>query len=201
MRAWGPGGMTKLDTLRKTFAYARLGLVSLAATVAPMTAIAQDLCGADLFAGEPDADSLMAQATDFIDLLASNGVIAFQGREGRVAIQEARAALQDGVGSARLLVCVVEAETIEFNTDGETTVVACDDNGTPSLFQPISRDSGAPARPWEVQSSDFAALFPDTTADGAERAVPQSNASPHLGGALFCTTEVAAFAPYLGSQA
>ncbi|MEM9319061.1 MAG: hypothetical protein AAGA70_08640 [Pseudomonadota bacterium] len=163
--------------MKKTLAYARLGLVSLSATIVPITATAQELCGSDLFAGQPDAASLMDQTLEFIDILETSGVIAFQGNEGRLTTGAARQALQDGTGSASLLACVVSAEAIEFSGDGQEHIIRCSPTGVPSLLQLVSASTGTLARPERV-------------------AAPGSTA-----GHLFCTTEVAALSQYLGSQA
>ena len=99
--------MADFDKLKTTLAYARLGLVSLTAAVAPITSTAQVLCGTDLFEGEPDAASLMNETVEFLNILANSGVVAFEGADGRVSVYAARRALQDGVGSASLLACIV----------------------------------------------------------------------------------------------
>ncbi|MBF9031603.1 hypothetical protein HKCCE3408_14470 [Rhodobacterales bacterium HKCCE3408] len=157
--------MADFGRLRTTLAYARLGLVSLTAAIVPIAGTAQQLCGSDLFEGEPDADSLMAQTLEFLDILEIGGVVAFEGVEGRMSIGAARQALQDGVGSASLLACVVDAESIEFAGGEEGVIVGCDAGGAPSILG----SSGS---------------SPDPTT-----------------GALFCTTEVATIAQYMGSQA
>lgn len=122
--------------LKTTLAYARLGLVSLTAAVAPITGAAQELCGPDLFAGEPDADRLMNRTMQFLNVLEANGVVAFQGIEGRMSVDDARRALQDGVGSANLLGCVVNATSIEFAGSAGNQVVACGSGGQTSLLEP-----------------------------------------------------------------
>lgn len=127
--------MADFDGLKRTLAYARLGLVSLAAVVAPITGAAQELCGPDLFAGEPDADRLMNRTLELLNVLEANGVVAFEGVEGRMSIDSARQALQDGVGSASLLGCVVNATSIEFAGDQGNRVVACGSVGGPSVVQ------------------------------------------------------------------
>lgn len=149
--------MADFSRLKTTFAYARLGLVSITAAVAPITGIAKELCGTDLFEGEPDAAGLMNETIAFLDILASNGVIAFEGSEGRIAVDAARRALQDGVGSASLLTCVVNAVSIEFADGAENRIVVCN-----------------------------SARNPDTQLTT---------------GQLFCTSEVATIAQYLGSEA
>ncbi|MBF9035883.1 hypothetical protein HKCCE2091_16670 [Rhodobacterales bacterium HKCCE2091] len=126
--------MVDFRRVKTTLAYARLGLVSLTAAVMPITATAQELCGTDLFEGEPDAADLMAQTLEFLDLLETSGVVAFEGVEGRMSIGAARQALQDGVGSASLLACVVDAESIEFAVDGQDLIVGCDAGGMPSVL-------------------------------------------------------------------
>ena len=157
--------MADFSKLKTMLAYSRLGLVSLTAAVTPITAVAQELCGTDLFAGEPDAASLMAQTGEFLSILESNGVVAFQGGEGRMTIESVRRSLEDGVGSATLLACVVNSEAIEFAVGATNVVVGCNPLGAPSLFQSNDSSTGA------------------------------------SGGRLFCTTEVAAISPYLGSEA
>lgn len=127
--------MVDFSKLRTTLAYTRLGLVSLTAAVAPITATAQELCGTDLFEGEPDAAELMNQTVEFLDILKTNGVVAFEGFEGRMTVDSARQAIQDGVGSASLLACVVNSESIEFIEDEEVRVIACGSAGAPSLFK------------------------------------------------------------------
>ena len=139
--------MVDFGKLRTTLAYARLGLVSLTATIAPITGTAQELCGTDLFEGEPDAASLMNQTVEFLDILKENGVVAFDGNEGRLPIDDARRALEDGVGSASLLSCVVNSESIEFADGTENRIIECDTAGAPSLF----RSSGAGAAPSKGQ--------------------------------------------------
>ena len=59
--------MVDFSRLKTTLAYTRLGLVSLTAAIAPITSTAQELCGVDLFEGEPDADNLMNQTVEFLD--------------------------------------------------------------------------------------------------------------------------------------
>lgn len=177
--------MEKFKRVRNTLVYARLGLVSLGAAIAPISLAAQELCASDLFAGEPDEAELMAETLEFIDILENGGVTAFHGKEGRLTIQDARQAIQDGVGSAFLLSCVVDAEGIEFSEAEEDVVVSCDSVGMASVFQAVNRTSGPPQRPWSAA---------DRTDTGISTFGPSA-------GKLFCTTEVAAFAPYLGSQA
>ncbi|WP_425091508.1 hypothetical protein [Tropicimonas sp. S265A] len=127
--------MVAFQRLKTTLAYARLGLISLTATIAPITGTAQELCGTDLFEGEPDADILMNLTVEFLDVLESNGVVAFQGSDGRVSIDAARQALQDGVGSANLLACVVNSDAIEFAGGAQNQVIGCGTGGQPSLLQ------------------------------------------------------------------
>lgn len=124
--------MADFRKLRTAFAYARLGLVSLSAVIAPIAGAAQELCGAELFEGEPDAAQLMNETIEFLDILESNGVIAFQGTEGRMSIDAARSALRDGVGSASLLTCVVNATAIEFSDPTKRSIVVCDSEGNPN---------------------------------------------------------------------
>ena len=135
--------MSDFGRVRTTLAYARLGLVSLAAAVAPITGAAQELCGPDLFAGEPDADRLMNRTMQFLNVLQANGVVAFQGAEGRMSVDDARRALQDGVGSASLLGCVVNATSIEFAGSAGNQVVACGAGGQTSLLAPGNGVSSA----------------------------------------------------------
>ena len=124
--------MADFSRLKTTLAYVRLGLVSVTAAIAPITGAAQELCGTDLFEGEPDAASLMNETLEFLDVLEDSGVIAFQGIEGRMSIDAARRALQDGVGSASLLTCVVDAVSIEFSDGAENHVIVCNAAGNPS---------------------------------------------------------------------
>lgn len=132
--------MADFKKLKTTLAYARLGLISLAAAVVPITSTAQELCGTDLFQGEPDAARLLSETVKFLDILETNGVLAFQGSEGRISIEAARKALEDGVGSASLLSCVVNSDSIEFGADGQKQIVGCDVLGTPTVVQPGSTD-------------------------------------------------------------
>lgn len=175
--------MVDFRDLKTTLAYVRLGLVSMTAAILPVTATAQELCGIDLFAGEPDAAGLMNEMNTFFDILEGGGIVAFDGLEGRVTIEGARQALQEGVGSAQLLSCVIEAEAFVFETDGKDHIVSCGPEGSASLVQPVRADLGPPSRPWPV-------VGPVETAS-----IGRSQ------GSLFCTPEVAAFAQYLGSQA
>lgn len=185
--------MVRFQSLKTTLTYARLGLVSLSAVIVPITATAQELCGLDLFAGEPDAVELMNQTIVFLDILETEGVSAFLGREGRISITDARQALQDGIGSASLLACVIDAEAIEFTGElagGENgVVVSCNSFGAASVFTPHSAETGPSERP------EPAAFSATPVALGPVIASGRSNAS------LFCTTEVAAFAAFMGSQA
>lgn len=127
--------MTDFNRLKTTLAYARLGLISLSAAIVPITATAQELCGVDLFEGEPDADNLLRETLNFLDVLENNGVVAFDGQEGRMSIGSARQALSEGVGSASLLACVVNSSSIEFALGNQNQVIGCDTGGAPSLFQ------------------------------------------------------------------
>lgn len=127
--------MANFNRLKTTLAYARLGLVSLSAVIAPITATAQELCGTDLFEGEPDAQELLQETLDFLDVLENNGIVAFQGSEGRVSISAARQSLNEGVGSVSLLACVVNSASIEFAMGAQNQVIGCDTAGAPSLFQ------------------------------------------------------------------
>lgn len=129
--------MVDFSKLKTTLAYARLGLVSLTATIAPITGTAQllqELCGTELFEGLPDADFLMNRTVEFLDVLENNGVVAFQGSEGRISIDAARRSLQDGVGSAILLACVVDSISIEFAVGARNRIIGCNTEGAPSLF-------------------------------------------------------------------
>ncbi|MDJ1007889.1 MAG: hypothetical protein QNJ13_08700 [Paracoccaceae bacterium] len=121
--------------MKTTLAYARLGLVSLAAAVAPITGAAQELCGTDLFEGEPDAAVLMDRTIEYLDILKENGVVAFQGDEGRMSVDAARKALEDGVGSASLLACVVNSNSIEFAGEAGSQIIGCDPISGPMFFQ------------------------------------------------------------------
>lgn len=121
--------MSDFRKLKTTLAYARLGLVSLTTVVAPITGAAQELCGTELLEGEPDAGRLMDETIEFLDILERNGVIAFQGVEGRISVDAARRALRDGVGSASLLTCVVNAVSIEFSDTASNKIVVCDTDG------------------------------------------------------------------------
>ncbi len=136
--------MADLRRLRTTLAYARLGLVSLTAAIAPITSTAQELCGTDLFEGEPDAARLMSQTIAFLNILEENGVVAFEGTEGRMSIGAARRALRDGVGSASLLACVVNSDSIEFTGSAQNQIIACSTAAGPTLFQ-SGGQSTAPA--------------------------------------------------------
>ena len=133
--------MVDFSRLKTTLAYTRLGLVSLTAAIVPITSTAQELCGVDLFEGEPDADNLMNQTVEFLDILKTSGVVAFQGSEGRMTVDNAREALQDGVGSASLLACVVNSESVEFVEEEKVRVIACGASGQPSLFQATNIDT------------------------------------------------------------
>jgi len=124
--------MADLAKLKTTLAYARLGLVSLAAVAAPIASLAQELCGTELLEGEPDAARLMGETIEFLDILEANGVTGFRGVEGQVSIDAARRALRDGVGSASLLTCVVGATSIEFADTASNKVVVCDIAGNPN---------------------------------------------------------------------
>lgn len=117
--------MVDFSTLKSTLAYAQLGLISFAAATVPIVGVAQELCGSELFAGEPDAAGLMNQTLEMLDVLEANGVVAFQGVEGRMSIGAVRSALRDGVGSASLLACVLNAQSIEFAAGSSNHVVAC----------------------------------------------------------------------------
>lgn len=131
--------MANFKRLKTTLAYARLGLVSLSAAIAPITATAQELCGTDLFEGEPDAQDLLNETLNFLDVLENNGIVAFEGSEGRISVSAARQSLNEGVGSASLLACVVNSAAIEFAIGAQNQVIGCDTAGAPSLFQ-----SGSP---------------------------------------------------------
>jgi len=157
--------MAKLDQLITTLRYARLGLVSLSVTIVPITAAAQEICASDFFEGEPDAANLMNQTIVFLDVLKDNGVIAFEGAEGRLTVDSAKQALVDGVGSFDLLNCVVNSDSIEFADGAGSKVISCGNGGGAS----VARTSvGAPS--------------------------PSSSQ-------MFCTTETATVAQYLGSEA
>lgn len=184
--------MVRFKSLKTKLAYARLGLLSLGAVVAPITSTAQELCGSDLFIGEPDAAELMDQTLLFLDVLESEGVTAFVGREGRIGIMDARQALQDGIGSASLLACVVDAEGIEFEGEEGAVVISCNATGAASLAPQLSATTGSLERPQTLAIRSIA----DTLGSPAS-ALDFGRSS----GALFCTTEVAAFAQYMGSQA
>ncbi len=134
--------MVDFRKLKTTLAYARLGLVSLTAAIVPITGTAQELCGIELFEGEPDAAGLMNLTLEFLDILEINGVVAFQGSEGRVSVNAARQSLHDGVGSATLLACVVYSESIEFAVGSRNQIIGCDIDGVPSLFQKGGRSTG-----------------------------------------------------------
>lgn len=121
--------MSKLKQLNTTLKYARLGLISLTAVIVPITSVAQELCSNELFEGEADSAALMSQTVEFLDTLKANGVTAFEGSEGRLSIDKAREALQDGVGSVKLLSCVVNSDSIEFSDGDGSQVVACDSAG------------------------------------------------------------------------
>lgn len=125
--------MVNFVKLKASLRYARLGLISLSAIVAPVTVVAQELCALEMLEDEPDADALLANVVEFLDVLETNGVVAFEGQEGRVSIDSARRSLQDGIGSVSLLSCVVMAESIEFSGAGGNTVIACG-GGASSLF-------------------------------------------------------------------
>ena len=127
--------MADFKKLKTTLAYARLGLISLSATVVPINAVAQELCGTDVFEGQPDEAFLMAQTMEFFDILEGNGIVSFEGAEGRMSIESARQALQDGVGSAILLSCVLSSSSIEFTGNSENVIVACNSSGLPTPFR------------------------------------------------------------------
>lgn len=127
--------MANFSKLKTALAYARLGLISLSAVISPITVTAQELCGTALLEGEPDAEELLNETLNFLDILKSNGIVAFEGSEGRVTIEAASQALREGVGSASLLACVVNSESIEFAIGAENQVIGCDTVGAPSLFQ------------------------------------------------------------------
>ncbi len=135
--------MVDFSKLKTTLAYARLGLVSLAATIAPITGTAQELCGTELFEGLPDADFLMNRTVEFLDILENNGVVAFQGSEGRISIDAARRSLQDGVGSVILLTCVVDSNSIEFAVGARNQIIGCNTEGAPSLFRAGGPSTGS----------------------------------------------------------
>ena len=137
--------MADLKKLKTTLVYARLGLVSLSAIAVPITSTAQELCGMDLFAGEPDAASLMATTLEFIDILEANGVVAFQGSEGSVPIGSVRSALLDGVGSATLLSCVVNAQAIQVSNGTSDQLVNCNAGGLPRTLLAGSAGSSSPS--------------------------------------------------------
>jgi hypothetical protein len=135
--------MVDFSKLKTTLAYARLGLVSLTATIAPITGTAQELqeyCGTELFEGEPDAMNL---TVELLGILESNGVVAFQGSEGRISIDAARRSLQDGVGSAILLACVVDSNSIEFAVGARNRIIGCNTEGAPSLFRAGGPSTGS----------------------------------------------------------
>jgi len=132
--------MVDFSKLKTTLAYARLGLVSLTATIAPITGTAQELCGTELFEGEPDAMNL---TLEFLGILESNGVVAFQGSEGRISIDAARRSLPDGVGSAILLACVVDSISIEFAVGARNRIIGCNTEGAPSLFRAGGPSTGS----------------------------------------------------------
>ena len=150
--------MADFSRLKTTLGYARLGLVSLSAATVPITATAQEICGTELFEGEPDAADLMNRTVEFLDVLQSNGVVAFQGSEGRITIDAARRSLQEGVGSATLLACVVDAEAIQFGEGADSVVVGCGALGSaPSIVQ--SDGSGAEAPSGQLFcTNEFAAI-------------------------------------------
>ena len=137
--------MADFVKLKTTLAYARLGLVSLTAATVPITAAAQELCGTELFEGLPDADSLMNRTIEFLNILENNGVVAFQGSEGRISIDAVRRSLQDGVGSATLLACVVDSVSIEFAVGADNVVVGCGTLGAPPFLQSGGSNSGSTA--------------------------------------------------------
>lgn len=175
--------MSDFRRLAATLAYARLGLVSLTAAIAPIAGAAQELCGVDLFEGEPDADILMERTMAFLDILEEGGIVAFDGQEGRVTLDGAREALREGVGSASLLACVVDAEAIVVDAEGDGHIIRCGTEGAAALVSPLRADIAPPSRPWPVVGAvETAALGQQT-------------------GALFCTPEIASFAQYMGSQA
>lgn len=175
--------MVNFGRVKTTLAYMRLGLVSMTAAVAPIASTAQELCGLDLFVGESDAESLMDQTLAFLDILEGGGIIAFDGREGRITIDHAREALRSGTGSASLLSCVVEAEALIIEAGGRDHIVSCGAEGAAALVQPIRANLAPPTRPWPV-------VGPVQTA-----ALGRSQ------GSLFCTPEIASVAQFLGSQA
>ena len=77
----------------------------------------------------------MSDTLDFLNILETNGVVAFEGSEGRMSVDLARQALQEGVGSARLLACVVNSASIEFAFGSERQVIHCDSSSLPAVFQ------------------------------------------------------------------
>ncbi len=215
--------MSDFRKLNTTLAYARLGLVSLTAAIAPITGTAQELCGADLFEGEPDADSLMAKTLEFLDLLEASGVVAFTGVEGKLSVASARQALLDGVASATLLTCVVNADSIEFSDGAENLVIACGGLGTPTIVTapaPAADDVAELDLGTLIEGSgdqdagdeDAADEAGDQTdevaeADDAEAEAEEATevtAATEAGlptGQLFCTTEIATIEQYLSSEA
>jgi len=134
--------MADFGKLKTTLAYARLGLVSLTAATVPIAVTAQELCGIEMFEGESDSADLMNKTSEFLGILENNGVVAFQGAEGRMSIDAARRSLQDGVGSATLLACVVDSMAIEFADGAGSVVVECGSLGAPSLLQSGGSTSG-----------------------------------------------------------
>lgn len=165
--------MADFKRLGTTLAYVRLGLVSFTAMVLPITAVAQELCATDLFAGEPDEARLIEATFEFFDILETNGVVAFEGSEGRLSVGGARRALEDGVASASMLSCVVNADTIEFASGTENRVIACDAAGNPS-----------PAL--LAESDDEKRLLPNTgadteTASGGSGADDEANTAENTG--------------------
>ncbi|MAQ82545.1 MAG: hypothetical protein CMH12_04860 [Maritimibacter sp.] len=216
--------MSDFRKLSTTLSYARLGLVSLTAAIAPITGAAQELCGADLFEGEPDADSLMAKTLEFLDLLEASGVVAFTGVEGKMSVTAAREALLDGVASATLLTCVVNADSIEFNDGSENLVIACGGLGTPTVIAapaPAADDVAEDAPAEEETLVDLVDETADEQVDQADdelaadtgdaggedteaEPVTEVTAATEAGlptGQLFCTTEIATIEQYLSSEA
>lgn len=213
--------MADFRKLSTTLAYARLGLVSLTAAVAPITGAAQELCGTDLFAGEPDEASLMGKMIEFLDILETNGVVAFDGSEGRVSVSAARQALQDGVGSATLLSCVVNSDTIEFTDGDQNLIIACNAQGTPTIVTSTPAENATDAdtvaatadgadSPAGGNGADASLISGGTdtplrlevSEDEAEAEAEADTAeTTQTTGALFCSTEVATISQYLSSEA
>jgi hypothetical protein len=148
--------MADFVKLKTTLAYARLGLVSLTAATVPITGAAQELCGTAFFEGVPDAADLMNKTVELLNILENSGVVAFQGSEGRISIDAARRSLQDGVGSATLLACVVDSESIEFAVGAGNVVVGCGTLGAPPFLQSGGSNSGSTAGRLFCRSEDAA---------------------------------------------